>query len=148
MARRKIIFVLADGAHARLVQHSPETGDYVTVREIDGDKGIQEVRAWMKSHPAGRTHDATSSSRSGVGPEDPYRQVKADFMATTAAAAKEMDSDGAYEGFVLVATRRLLPILRKHFAPGTRVLNELAKDLTKVPDHELPAWLSSLELAR
>jgi hypothetical protein len=27
------------------------------------------------------------------------------------------------------------------------VINELAKDLTKTPDHELPNWLSSLELA-
>jgi protein required for attachment to host cells len=148
MARhRKIIFVLADGAHARLVEHSPDTGDYVTVREIDGDGRIKEVRSWMKTHPTGRAFaSGPTTARSAVGSEDPYRQVKDEFMAQVANAAKEMNAQDPHEGVVLIAPKRLLPVLRKQFEPGPKVLNELAKDLTKAPDHDLPAWLSSLEL--
>ncbi len=146
-AHQNILFVLADGGHARLVSHAPQNGDYVTVREIDGSKGIKEVRAWMRTHPAGRSQESGGTSRrSAVGPEDPYRQVKADFMARVAEATKALDAERAHVGVVLVATRRLLPILREQFASGPKVLNQLAKDLTKVPDHELPAWLSTLEL--
>ena len=143
-----ILFVLADGGRARLVRRSSETGDYVTVREIDGGDRIKEVRAWMRTHPAGRSQESGGTSRrSAVGPEDPYRQVKTEFMAKAAAAAKDFGAEHACEGVVLVATRRLLPILREQFASGPKVLNRLAKDLTKVPDHELPAWLSDLEFA-
>ena len=146
MKHRKIIYVLADGSRARLVRRSPDTGAFVTVSEIDGKGRLSEVRAWAKSHAAGRSHESGSAARSAVGPEDPYRQVKAEFMATTAGDAQQLAADGAYEGVVLVATRRLLPVLRKEVGSHMVVLNELAKDLTKVPDHELPTWLSSLEL--
>jgi len=142
----KILFVLADGSRARLVLRSHETGDFVTLREIDGGGELREVRAWAHGHPAGRSHESASPSRSAVGPEDPYRQVKADFMAQVADAARIVTAEHGEAGVVLVATRRLLPILRREIGSGVRVLGQLAKDLTKVPDHELPAWLAPLEL--
>jgi protein required for attachment to host cells len=140
-----IIFVLADGARARLVQRSADTGAFVTVREIDGGGEIEATRAWAKSHPPGRSMESSTGRRAGVGSEDPYRQVKEAFMATVASAAKEMAA--TREGVVLVAPERLLPVLRGEFDHGPKVINVLAKDLTKTPDHELPNWLNALELA-
>ena len=39
------------------------------------------------------------------------------------------------------------PTLGRDVGPHVRVLSELAKDLTKVPDHELRTWLAPLEFA-
>ena len=47
---------------------------------------------------------------------------------------------------VLIATRRLLPELRRDMGSGVRVLGQLAKDLIKVPDHALVEWLAPLEM--
>ena len=142
----KILFVLADGSRARFVRRSPQTGDFVTVREVDGGDRLREVRAWAQSHPPGRSFQSAPAARSAVGPEDPYRQVKADFMEQIADAARMLAAEDATVGMVLIATRRLLPVLRRDVGPHVRVLNELGKDLTKVPDHELRPWLAPLEL--
>jgi len=142
---RKITFALADGSRARFVERSPDTGHFVTVQEIDGADRLREARAWAKSHPPGRSFESGGSLRHGVGKEDPYRQTKAEFAAEVAEALSRRALES--EGVVLVAPARILGELRKHLDPRTKVLNALAKDLGKTPDHELHEWLDSLELA-
>lgn len=142
----KILFVLADGSRARLVRRSPETHDFVTVREIDGGGHLREAHVKAKSHPSGRSFQSASPTRSAVGADDPYRQVKMDFMGQIAEAARTLAAEDGSAGVVLIATQRLLPELRRDVGTGMRVLGQLAKDLTKVPDHELAAWLAPLEM--
>ena len=142
----KILFVLADGAHARMVRRSAETGDFVTVREIDGGGHLRAAHVKAKSHPSGRSFQSASPSRSAVGADDPYRQVKMDFMGRIAEAAETLAAEDGSAGVVLIATRRLLPELRRDMGSGVRVLGQLAKDLIKVPDHALVEWLGPLEM--
>jgi hypothetical protein len=54
MAAPKILFLLADGARARFVERSPETGRFVTVREIDGRRELQTLRDELRSSQPAR----------------------------------------------------------------------------------------------
>jgi protein required for attachment to host cells len=128
------------------VERSAETGQFVTVQELDGSGRLAATRAWVKSHPPGRSVESGGTLHHDVGKEDPYRQTKAEFAAEVAAALARRVITHGRDGVVLVAPARILGELRKHLDPGAKVLNTLAKDLGKTPDHELHEWLDTLEL--
>jgi protein required for attachment to host cells len=145
--RAKLLYLLADGASARLVKHREQETGFVTVREFDGRSRLAVVRAEQRDEAAGRSYESATSARHGVGREDgAYRRAKEAFAAEAAQALDRMIADGDWEGVVLVAPARLLPALRSHLAARTKVVRTLAKDLLKVPDHELGRWLDMATL--
>jgi protein required for attachment to host cells len=146
--RRKLIFLLADGAHARFVEQTPETGAYVTVRSMDGSERIETLRAEQRDEAPGRTHESFGYGSHAVGREDAYRRAKAAFAADVAKTLNHMLAQGDFDGVVLVAPARLRKTLRAGMTSRTAVVRELAKDLTKTPDHELGGWLNPLALAQ
>ncbi len=105
----KLLFVLTDGGHARLVERSPETGHFVTLEEIG-------------NHDTNPRHDKTV------------------FVAQVAKRANEVVRQQMLEGVVLAAPQRLIGPLRDAFMQGPAVVEAVAKDLTKVADHDLGAW--------
>jgi protein required for attachment to host cells len=139
---RKLIYLLADGAHARFVQRSPATGAFVTVRSMLGERELRQVRDEQRDEPAGRSFESASAARHGVGREDVYRRAKEAFARKAAGALDEVLAEHPAEGVVLVAPRRLLGALRMGVPPGTRIAAEIGKDLTKARDHDLAAWLA------
>jgi len=140
----KLIYLLADGAHARLVEQSNETGHFVTLRTLDGAAALEVVRAEQRDEPPGRSFESGSAARHGVGREDAYRRAKSDFAHRAASALNRELAREKRDGVVLVAPARLLPALREHLhAP---LVAELAKDLIKVPDHDLGQWLHPLSV--
>ena len=142
---KKLIYLLADGAHARIVEQSSETGHFVTVSTLDGTAALEVVRAEQRDEQPGRSFESGSAARHGVGGGDAYRRAKAEFAHKAASALNRELAREARDAVVLVAPARLLPALREHLhAP---VAAELAKDLIKVPDHDLGQWLHSLSLA-
>ncbi len=148
MSHRKIIFVIADGQRARIVERSGETGHFATVEEMDGSHGLKAARAWAKSHPPGRTVESHGAARHAVGPEDPYSQVKAEFAGEVAAmVGRRVAAGGGEEPVVLIAPSHILAELRRRLDPSVKVADTLAKDLGKTPDSELHQWLDSLEIA-
>lgn len=133
----RTFFVIADGGHARFVARDPETGDFHTVRELRA--GGKAAHAY-----SGGTVEGATGHRHGTRePHEPARQAAEAFAGEIAAALK----DGA-ERLVVVAPARMLGALRDKLPGGARerLAGELAKDLTKVPDHDLGAWLRPLEL--
>ena len=140
--RRKLIYLLADGASARFVQHGERAGEFVTMRELDGRQRLATLREEQRDEGPGRSFESATSARHGVGrDDDAYRRAKEAFAAEAAETAARMAAEGDCEGVVLVAPPKLLPVLREHLSPRTRVVNTLAKDLTKAPDHDLARWL-------
>lgn len=145
--RPRLLYVLADGAHARFVDWSAETHAFVTAKSMDGSHLLDVVRAEQRDEPAGRSFESASPARHGVGREDSYRRAKQAFAADVAKTLREHLRRTSYEGVVLVAPPRLLKVLRAGLAGFSPVVGELGKDLTKTPDHELGEWLSPLSLA-
>jgi protein required for attachment to host cells len=146
--RHRLLYVLADGAHARFVEQSADTDAFVTVHSMDGSQLLDVVRAEQRDEPAGgRSFESGSVARHGVGREDRYRRAKEAFAGAVAKTLQELFSRTPHEGVVLVAPPRLLKVLRAGIGPSAHVAAELGKDLTKTPDHELGSWLSPLSLA-
>ena len=144
MPRRRLIYLLADGAHARFVERSRETGDYVTVHRIDGSKALATVRAEQRDEPAGRSIESVGGARHAVGRDDAYRRAKAAFASRAAEALNKMVERRPVEGVVLVAPSRLIPVLREHIAQGVPVTRAVPRNLIKTPDHELGDWLTTV----
>jgi len=143
----RILFILADGARARFVARSPGSDDFVTLREVDGSERLQTLRRELRASPPGRSHESSSPNRRTVGREDFFRQAKEAFVAEVADLAADAFPDEAGDGVAIAAPSRLLGPLRTRLEPKIRVLAELSKDLTKIPDHELSRWLNKLEVA-
>jgi protein required for attachment to host cells len=136
------LFIIADGAHARFVERSRETGDFVTLGELDGSERLSTLRAELRASPAGRSQESMSPTRRSVGPTDFVRHAKEDFVRDAVDLALKTHSDRARHGVVLVAPARLVGAMRERLGGHTKSVRLLRKDLTKVPDHELDAWLA------
>jgi protein required for attachment to host cells len=143
----KLLYVLADGAHARFVEQSAETHAFVTVHHMDGKRRLEILRAEQRDEQAGRSFESGSAARHGVGREDAYRRAKEAFAGDVAKTLRGLLSRTSPQGVVLVAPPRLLRVLRDGLGSAAPVVAELGKDLTKTPDHELGEWLLPLTLA-
>ncbi len=144
MPSRRLIYLLADGAHARFVERSRETGHYVTVSRIDGTEALATVRAEQRDEPAGRSIESVGGARHAVGRNGAYRRAKSAFAAHAAETLNKMVARKPVEGVVLVAPSRLIPVLREHLAHCVPVTRVVPKNLIKTPDHELGDWLTSV----
>ncbi len=141
--RHRLIYLLADGAHARFVERSTDTGHYVTVRRIDGTKALETLRAEQRDERAGRSIESVGGARHAVGREDAYRRAKAAFASQAAETLNQIVERKPVEGVVLVAPSRLIPVLREQLSPRVPIAKTVAKNLIKTPDHELGEWLSA-----
>ena len=130
----KTLFVIADGSRARWVRRSETADDFVTVEE-------------MKAGDAG-DDDPQGQHAHGNEPETAHKARRAAFAREVAAA---LNAQAGRQGFIrlaVVAPAHTLGDIKGGLNTTTRALlaGELAKDLTKVPDHELATWLRPLEI--
>jgi len=135
-------FVVVDGARARWVRRSDETHDFVTENEIKappkaptgGPQGVVFERAGGGRHAIEQGH--------GKG------QKKDSFVVRVAEALNHQAEHGDFDRLAIVAPARTLNALREELSPAARerLAGALAKDLTKVADHDLAKWLRPLEL--
>lgn len=137
----KVLFVIADGARARLVARSPETGHFVTFEEVDARRELRRLRAEMRASPLDSSFESASPARHGVGREDVLRQAKDAFMADVADKAAKACRARGYDDAFVAAPKRLVGALRDQLGAHARIVGTLGRDLTKVPDAELGAWL-------
>lgn len=137
--------VIADGAQARILEnHGPGKGLVPLpakalhkisrpTRDIDTD------RPGRGYNPGGQHHAMDSQS-------DPHREEKrrlADLLAEHLNAAALEQS---YDRLILVAPAKTLGDLRQALSKeaSARIDGELTKDLTKIPDHDLPGHLGEV----
>lgn len=137
----RVLYILTDGGHARMVERSADNGAYVTLEEVDGRGRLRRLHAEEQANPPSRGHDSVGPGRHAVGSEDAARRTKEKFVADVAETAKDMLRAGAYGGVFLVAPGRLMGPLRDEMGPHVPVAGTLDKDLTKIPNAELGKWL-------
>lgn len=140
---RKLLFLLADGGRARFVERSQPNGHFVTFAEIDRTQALSQLRSELRASPPARTHASTSPRRSAVGKEDYIRPAKEAFMAEVAERAVALVRERQLDGVFLAAPSQLISPLRAHLDGAAPVVGAIRKDLTKVQDHDLGAWLSA-----
>jgi protein required for attachment to host cells len=141
-AHLKIQFVVADGSRARWVTRSETADDFKTDSEMHGDKKAA-------GHPQGAVFDSSTGRPSAVEPrDDAVRYHDESFAREVADALNTQAAAGAFERLALVAPSHTLNAIAEHLNTGAKakLINTLAKDLTKTPDHELGHWLRTLEL--
>jgi protein required for attachment to host cells len=122
----RTLFIVADGAHARVVRRNEGGEDFVTVRELT-----------ETSH----THAGPHELASGSSGQDR-------FPSQIAEAVNHEVEAGHVERLALVGPARIVAAINRHLTHRAQSLlaRTLAKDLSKTPDHELARWLRGLEL--
>lgn len=143
---RSILFVIADGEHARFVRPA---GDNALHTQADLDSPAAHLRsADLGSDRPGATFHTGSTAHHGVQPRhDPHSLEKAKFAREL---ADRLNADAAadrFEELVIVAPAHTLNAIQTDLntAAKARVIGTLDKDLVKTPDHELwphvRAWI-------
>jgi protein required for attachment to host cells len=143
MKKKRICYVIADGGRARLVERDG-AGTYRTVSSFVSSDLHKSTHELGRDRPA-RVQDSAGPSRHAVQPRrDLHEAAKEGFIHTLAAELATLCTDDRYDALVLVAPPGALTVLRGALdkPSSALVLDELQKDLTKVPDHDLAAHLS------
>ena len=131
-------FVVADGGHARFVKpasdnalHTVVAGDSATVHKRSHDLG--------SDRPGRSFESASPSHHSESARTDLHDAEKLKFAKLVAARICEESTLGEFNELILVAPTHILQELQDGLDKPTaaKLIGTLAKDLTKVPDHEL-----------
>jgi protein required for attachment to host cells len=137
--------LVADGAKARVLarhgSHGPlEAASNLCFAEPEARLPTRDVGA---DRP-GRVHESANAARHAMEPRvDWHRFAKEQFARGIATALEAAAQNNLYEELILVAPPQALGDLRQALGRHTKALvtGEIAKDLTNLPDHELPAHL-------
>lgn len=141
MRAPKTLFLLTDGARARFVERSAQTGGYATVSEIDRRDRLEVLRGELRASAAGRSLQSGTPERHAVGREGAFRQAKEAFIEEMADRAVEICREREYQDVFIAAPARLIGPLSRRLATQAAVAGALQKDLTKTPDAALGRWL-------
>jgi protein required for attachment to host cells len=145
MKQHKTLFVIADGGHVRFVEKRIGEVVFDTVRETLADN--QHTHAHGQ---AGRTHESASSTRHAIeARQSPEALRKQDFLRGIAHDLNAAHRRGDFDRLVLVAPARPLGQLVDGLDEATQaaVVSRLRKDLTRVPDCDLPDHLAQIVYA-
>ncbi|HWA60027.1 MAG TPA: host attachment protein [Caulobacteraceae bacterium] len=139
----KTRFLIASGARARFVERAPGASDLVTVGEV-----TPSAQHHHSHGPAHVSFESAANMRHGAPDRSDADRRRDDFARQLAEMANQQAVDGVYERLALVAPPRLLKALREHLSDFARskVCFEVAKDLTKQPNHALREWLHAPQI--
>jgi len=137
--------LVADGAKARLLERIGANAPLTPA----SDRCLSESEARIPSREIGadrpgRVHESADTARHAMEPRvDWHRYAKEQFAGSVAKALETAALQKKFEALVLVAPPQALGDLRTALGQHAKALvtSEIAKDLTNLPDHELPAHL-------
>ena len=137
--------LVADGAKARLLERIGENTPLISASE----KCFREPEARTPTRDIGadrpgRVHQGANAARHAMEPRvDWHRYAKEQFAKSVASALEEAALARKYEALILVAPPQALGDLRSALGQHAKALiaGEIAKDLTNLPDQDLPAHL-------
>jgi protein required for attachment to host cells len=131
-------FVIADGGHLRLVKPAEDNALH-TVEAVDAATVHKKTHDLVSDRP-GRSHESATVTRHAIAPRhDPHELEKIRFAHFIGEKLNEDNAAGLFNELILVAPAPILAEMRDKLDKPTeaKVTGTLAKDLTKVPDHEL-----------
>lgn len=134
--------LIADGARARVLESSgPGKGLEPTGPDMHGTTAPVHD---LVSDRQGRTFDIGGSGRSAMEPPtDPKDLAEANFLRDVIGRLDDYAKRDSFDRLILVAPPRALAVLRQNLPKrlSDKVTAELAKDLTNIPDPDLPPLL-------
>lgn len=137
--------VVADGAKARILERAGARGPLSLVSgQVFAEAEARRPTRETGSDRPGRVYESADSARHAMAPRVDWRRfAKEQFARGIAGILEEAALDKKYEALVLVAPPRVLGDLRSALGRHTAALvtREIARDLTNLPDHDLPAHL-------
>jgi len=138
--------VIADGAKARILENDGP-GKGLNARPVDELRHALPPSRDIDADRPGRTHDRMGPGRHAMEPPtDAHREEKRRFADEIARHLNDAAQAGSYDRLVLVAAPKTLGDLRQALSKeaAAKLDGELAKDLTKIPDHDLPGHLGEV----
>ena len=144
MKRAKLWYVIADGGRARFVARDEE-GAFRTLSSFVSTELHKSTHELGRDRPA-RVKESATPARHAVEPRrDLHEAAKDAFIRTVATELAAQLKDGKFDELVLVAPPGVIAELKDALSKpiAKLVVEELQKDLTKVPDHELTGHLST-----
>jgi protein required for attachment to host cells len=135
---RNLLFVIADGEHVRFVRptedntlHSDAVLDSSSVHKRSADLG--------SDRPGAAFHSGSSAYNTLVPHHDLHVLEKVKFGRTIAQRLNLAAAGDEFDELVIVAPPHTLVAVRQRLNAATeaRIVGTMAKDLVKVPDHEL-----------
>ena len=144
MKKSRLWYVIADGGRARFVERD-EDGAFRTLSSFVSTELHKSTHELGRDRPA-RVKESATPARHAVEPRrDLHEAAKDDFIRTVATELAAQLKDGKFDELVLVAPPGVIAELKDALSKpiAKLVVEELQKDLTKVPDHELTGHLST-----
>jgi protein required for attachment to host cells len=144
MKKAKLWYVIADGGRARFIEQD-DTGAFRTVLSFVAAELHQRSHDLGRDRPS-RVKESANAARHAVQPRrDLHEAAKQDFVALVAEKIESEHAGGQFDNLVLVAPPGVLTELKQKLSKPMiqLVVNDLQKDLTKVPDHDLAEHLAS-----
>jgi protein required for attachment to host cells len=135
--------LIADAGRARVLQNlGPGKG----LTPVDGMASEASLPAThdMMTDRQGRGHESANPAHHAIEPKtDPREQLKHHYLAAQAQHLDRSLGADAFDRLVVVAPPHALGLLRSAFTHRLKaaIKAEIAKDLTKTPDHELASHL-------
>lgn len=141
--------LIADGALARILENS---GPEHSLIAVDGMEFSADHSAThdLVSDRQGRSFSSHGYGRSAIeAHSDPHRELKTHFAHHLANVLAHELQQGRYQRLILVAAPVTLGDLRTAISSHVHatVIGEIAHDLTKIPNHEIPEHLKHLLFA-
>jgi protein required for attachment to host cells len=146
MEAAKTWVVIADGARARLLSAEGHGKGLHVVEQREFSADHRPNRELQDDKPS-RVFDSHGDTRHGVEPKtDPHRELKRDFAQVIAEALDYSLTLKHFDRLVVVAAPVTLGDLRSALSDAVKasVIAEVAMDLTKVPNSEVPRHIEDL----
>jgi protein required for attachment to host cells len=146
MRKTNTWILIADGARARFLENEGPGKGLAPAplppqeAKLDRDRDVYSDRPGRVQESVGGAHHAVARR------VDWHRFEKEQFAGRLAKLLDEASGAHRFDKLVLVAPPRTLGDLRAALAPATRakVSGELDRDLTQIPDHDLPSHLAGV----
>ncbi len=138
--------VVADGAKCRVLTRKGTDGTLSAASNLCfSDSEARELTREIGTDRPGRSQESVGGARHAMEPRvDWHRFAKEQFAHQVAQALEDAALKKKYQALIVVAPPRTLGDLRGAIGKHTRalVVGEIAKDLTNIADHDLPAHLA------
>lgn len=138
--------LIADGAKARILERLAPQGALLPVSDrcFSESEARQPTRDIGADRP-GRVHESADTARHAMAPRVDWHQfAKEQFAKSVADALEDAAKRKKYEALIIVAPPQTLGDLRGALGQHAKALldQEVGKDLTNLPDHEIAAHLA------
>lgn len=139
--------LIADAGRARVLENLGPGKGAAPVDGLGSVSALPSSTHEIVDDRQGRSFESVGAVRHPMTPPtDPRKKVKREYLEMLADQLDERLKAGAFDKLVVVAPPPALGVLRNAYSDrvSAAVSGELAKDLTKTPDHELGPHLADI----